>query len=100
MNGAGGFATDDFYDARMRMAESVHSDAAKKIEILFAGGIENASDAALDQSFDFLAGDGGENSLTIEDARDIREIDQLIGAEIFGAGRGHVVGVDVVQLIV
>ena len=58
------------------------------------------NDAALDQSFDFLAGDGGENFLTIEDARDIREIDQLIGAEIFGAGRGHVVGVDVVQLIV
>src|SRR5207253_8643741 len=58
------------------------------------------NDTALDQSFDFPAGDGGENSLAIEDARDIREIDQLIGAEIFRAGRGHMVGVDVVQFIV
>src|SRR5437016_3996800 len=30
------------------------------------------NDTALDQSFDFPAGDGGENSLAIEDARDIR----------------------------
>src|SRR5712692_11395807 len=58
------------------------------------------NDAALDQALDFLAGDGGKNSFPVENAGDIREIDQLIGAEIFRAGSGHVVGVDVVQLIV
>src|SRR5947207_1578708 len=47
MNGTGGFAADDFHDARMRMAKSVHGDAAKKIEILFAGGIENICAAAV-----------------------------------------------------
>ncbi len=53
----------------------------------------------MNQALDLLAGDGGENSFPIEDAGNIREIDQLIGAEIFGAGSSHVVGVDVVQLI-
>ena len=57
-------------------------------------------DTALDQSFDFPAADGGENSFPIEDASNIGEIDQLIGAEIFRAGCGHVVRVDVVQLVV
>jgi len=58
------------------------------------------NDAALDQAFNLLAGDDRENSLPIENAGDVREIDQLISAEIFRAGGGHVVGVDVVQLIV
>src|SRR5438094_367332 len=47
MNGAGGFAADDFHDARMRVPESVHGNATKKIEILFAGGIENKGAAAV-----------------------------------------------------
>ncbi len=35
VNGARRFAADYFYDARMRVAERVYGDAAKKIEILF-----------------------------------------------------------------
>src|SRR5260370_3594287 len=58
------------------------------------------NNAALDQALDLLAGDGGENALPVEDDGNIREIDQLIRAEIFRAGSGHVVGVNVVQLIV
>jgi len=40
---------------------------------------------AVDEAFDFFAGDGGEDSLPIEHAGNIGEIDQLIGTEIFGA---------------
>src|SRR5439155_3594166 len=58
------------------------------------------NDAALDQALNVLASDHRENSLPIENAGDIREIDQLVSAEIFRAGSGHVVGVDVVQLVV
>ncbi len=54
----------------------------------------------LDQGFDFLLGDGGDDFFAVENAGDVGEIDQLIGAEIFGASGGHVVGVDVVELIV
>ena len=57
-------------------------------------------DTALDQSFDFPAADGGENSLAIEDTGDIGEINQLMGAEVFRARSSHVVGVDIVQLVV
>src|SRR5436189_269754 len=36
----------------------------------------------------------------VENAGDVGEINQAVGTEIFGAGGGHVVGIDVVQLIV
>src|SRR5437016_12894420 len=57
------------------------------------------NDAALEQPFDFLAGDGGENSLTIDVACAVRELEQLICAEIFGAVRGHAVSVGGVRTI-
>src|SRR5439155_23775166 len=69
MNGAGGFAKDDFYDARMRMAESVHSDAAKKIEILFAGGIENASAAAVGHHHELALVGGQKELFSVQQAR-------------------------------
>ena len=43
MNGAGGFAADDFDDARMRVAEGVDGDAAEKIQIFLAGGIKDVA---------------------------------------------------------
>src|SRR5580704_13935752 len=48
----------------------------------------------------FPAGDGGENSFAIQHAGYVGEIDQTIRAEIFGAGRSHVIRVDVVELVV
>src|SRR6266704_4329949 len=41
MNRARGFAADDLDDARMGVAERIDGNAAKKIEILFARGVEN-----------------------------------------------------------
>jgi hypothetical protein len=58
------------------------------------------NDVALNQAFDFLAGDGSQDFFSIEYASNIGEIDQLIRAEILGTGRSHVVRVDVVELIV
>src|SRR5258708_5201843 len=46
-NGTRGFAADYLYDSRMRVAERVHGDAAKKIEVLFSSGIANVLDAAV-----------------------------------------------------
>ena len=40
----------------------------------------------------------GLHDLAIEDAGNIGEIDQMICPDEFGAGRGHVIGVDVVEL--
>ena len=65
--------------------------------------LENHSagdDAALDQALALFAGDGGENFFAVENAGNVGEIDQLVGVEKFGAGSSHVVGVDVVKLIV
>jgi hypothetical protein len=58
------------------------------------------NNVALDQALDFLAGDGGKNFFAIEDASNISEINQLIGVEKFSAGCGHVVGIDIVELVV
>src|SRR6266853_7039832 len=49
VNGTRGFAADYFHDARMRVAKSVHGDAAQKIEVLLPGGIENICAAAVSQ---------------------------------------------------
>src|SRR5271168_5209971 len=58
------------------------------------------NDAGLHEALDFLAGDGGKNMFAVKNAGDVGEVNQLIGGEIFGASRGHVVGVDVVELVV
>src|SRR6266404_804596 len=47
MNRAPSFATDYFHNARMRVAERVYGDAAKKIQILFSSRIENVRAAAV-----------------------------------------------------
>src|SRR5271170_4504347 len=59
-----------------------------------------ANDAALDEALDFFASDGGEDFFSVENASDVREINQLVSFEKFGAGGSHVVGVDVVKLVV
>ncbi len=53
-----------------------------------------------DQIFDFGAGDGLQDLVTVEHAGDVGHVDEPLGVNIFGAGRGHVVGVDVVDLAV
>ena len=58
------------------------------------------NDVALHQALDFLASNGGENFFAIEDAGNISEIDQLIGVEKLRTGRGHVISVDIVELVV
>lgn len=58
------------------------------------------NDTGLNEAFDLFTSDGGENFVAIEHARNIGEIDQTVGTQKFGAGGGHVVGVDVVQLVV
>lgn len=69
------------------------------------GGFEFQDHAArncaiLHEGFDFVARDGGDYFFSLQNTRDVGEVDELIGIEIFGASGGHVVGVDVVQLVV
>jgi hypothetical protein len=69
------------------------------------GGFEfenhaTGDDAALNEALALFTGDGGENFVAVKNAGNVGEIDQLIGVEKFGAGSGHVVGVDVVKLVV
>ncbi len=47
VNRTPGFATYHFHDSRMRVAERVYGDAAKKIQIFFPSGIENVRAAAM-----------------------------------------------------
>ena len=49
---------------------------------------------------DLFAGNGGENFVAIEDAGDIGEVHEMVCFDEFGAGRGHVIGVDVVEFAV
>src|SRR5579863_370116 len=58
------------------------------------------NDSALNEALDLFASDGGKNLFAVENTSDICEIDQLIGFEKLGAGGSHMVGVDVVQLVV
>src|SRR5713226_3215076 len=60
----------------------------------------SGNDVALYQAFDLFAGDGGEDSFPVEHAGNIGEVDQLIRTEVFGTSSGHVVRIDVVELIV
>jgi hypothetical protein len=69
------------------------------------GGLElenhsTGDNAALDEALDFFAGNSGEHFFSIEDTGDVGEINQLVGTKKFGASGGHVIGVDVVQLVV
>src|SRR6266852_3224386 len=57
-------------------------------------------DAGLHQVIQFFAGNGGKYFSAIEDAGNIGEIDEVIGAYEFSSGGGHVVGVDVVELVI
>jgi hypothetical protein len=66
VNGARGFAADYFYDARMRVAECVDSDAAKKIEILFSSGIENVCAAAVSHDHGLALVSGKKKLLRID----------------------------------
>ena len=52
------------------------------------------------ETLDFLASNGGKNFFTVEHSSYIGKINQLIGGDILGAGGSHVIGVDVVELIV
>ena len=47
MNGAHGLAANHFDNARMRVAEGIDGDAAKKIEIFFARRVKNVGPAAM-----------------------------------------------------
>ena len=47
-----------------------------------------------------MARNSGEHFFTIQYARDVGEINQLVGTEKFRARRGHVIRVDVVKLVV
>src|SRR5262245_7194883 len=69
------------------------------------GGFEfqdhaSGNDPALDEAIDFSAIDGGKNSLAIEHACDVGEIDQLVGIKKLRASRRHMIRVDVVELVV
>src|SRR5208282_989445 len=90
--GIGRSATDDAHLA----------DAALESAL---GGFEfenhaAGDDAALDQALTLLAGDGGEDFFAVENTGDVGEIDQLVGVEKFGASGSHVIGVDVVKLVI
>src|SRR5579864_5880445 len=56
--------------------------------------------AALHHPLHLLASNLGKDVLAVEHARDISEINQLIGGEIFRARSGHVIGIDVEELVV
>src|SRR5260370_26396441 len=69
VNGTRGFAADDLHDARMSVAEGVHSDAAKEIEILFSGGIKDVRATAVSHDHRLALVSGQEESLRIVEAR-------------------------------
>jgi hypothetical protein len=69
VNGARCFAADYFYDSRMRVAERVHGDAAKKIEVLFSSGIENVCAAAVSHDHRLSLVGGQKELLGIKQAR-------------------------------
>ena len=54
----------------------------------------------VDQAIHLFAGDGGKNFFSIQHAGHIRQINQMIGFDEFGAGSGHVIGIDVIELVV
>src|SRR6185437_5594506 len=84
------------------------ADDANFADAAFEGALgsfklENHSagdNAALDEALDFFAGNGGKDFFSVEDTGDVGEINQLVGTEKFSASGGHVIGVDVVQLII
>ena len=69
MNGARGFAANRFYDARMSVAERVDGDAAEKIEILLASGVEDVGAAAVSQDHGLTLVSGQKKFFGIEQAR-------------------------------
>src|SRR5215813_4708237 len=77
-------------------------DAA--LESAFGGfELENHSPGngtVLNKRFDFIGRDYRDDFFALEDASNICEIDELVSTEIFGTGGSHMVGVDVVKLIV
>ena len=58
------------------------------------------NDTALHQPLDFLAADHRKHLLAVEHAGNVRQVNQLVGAQIFRARRGHVIGIDIVELVV
>src|SRR5580700_1046094 len=58
------------------------------------------NDPSLDQAFDLFAGNGGNHAFAMQNAGDVGEIDEVLRRDEFGAGGGHVVGVDVVEFAV
>jgi hypothetical protein len=85
MNGASGFAANDFDDAGMRVAESVDGDAAEKIQVSFAGGIKNVAAAAVAEDEGLALVGGQEKFFRVAEAR----IDEsLLVARWFGPVHG------------
>jgi hypothetical protein len=88
----GGPAADDTY-----FADAAFEGALGSFKL------ENHStgdNAALDEPLDFFAGNSGKDFFSVEDTGDVGEINQLVGTEKFSASGGHMIGVDVVQLII
>jgi hypothetical protein len=69
VNGARCFAADNFYDARMRVAERVDGDTAKKIKVLFSSGIENVCTSAVSHDHGLTLVGGQKKLLGIKQAR-------------------------------
>src|SRR5208282_3539463 len=69
------------------------------------GGFEFQNHAAgdyagLHELVELFAGNGRENFIAIEDAGNIGEVNEMVSLYKLGAGRGHVIGIDVVEFAV
>src|SRR5260221_496276 len=58
------------------------------------------NDTRLHEALNLFPSHGRETLVAVENAGNVGEIDQTLRTEVFGAGGGHVIGIDVVQLIV
>ena len=58
------------------------------------------NDARLHQAVDLLAIDHRQDFFSVQDTRNIGQIDQLVGTKKFRDRGSHVIGVDVVKFVV
>src|ERR1700722_9162638 len=87
MDGARRFTANGLRDTRMRVAESIYRDAAEKIEIFFAGRIENVGPASIAEH-DRRALVGRQEKLFSVAERPRRSGDFLQGAVLARSARG------------
>src|SRR5208282_16551 len=88
-NRSGGIAADDVY-----LADAALEGALCGFQLQNHAAGDHAG---MHEALDLPARDRGEDFFAVQDAGDVREIDEMVGANKFGGGGGHVIGIDIVE---